>query len=373
MNDEVKKNLLIGAIIIGFAAFVYNGINMDEEKSFDIDSSDISLKEKLLVERGKAKNLDKDELSKIVEAKTSPKPNTPKKTSDEEEKKEESKKEGSNDTSSNDPLCEEIRKKGGDCEVNSSSNKGSKDKKTDDKRQNSLASNVGLPSSGNKSDSTPPETTVEIAPSRYASRTKLFGNVSKVEGASRVSDVRVIKAGCTMLAQLESGVTVTSETRKGVTFRVRGPLFGCQIPRSFSLKLLGEAKLNSIQKGISVSIKTCTSAHTDVKSATCSAAVQSISVRGGDLEGEIYDQSGWSIIWDTLLLIVSAPTLGKLTETASSSTSLWSAETTRRIAEGFSTAMQRTSDKINKAFEGREISVKQGTYVKIKILEDFVY
>lgn len=391
MNEQTKKNLFIIGMAIGIIAFVYKGIEPGKKQDA-LKPGDLSMEEQLLLEREQAKKIKEDELTKVVSEKTSMPQAAQKVVENDKQVGDKSNTSNKTKMENLDPLCKQIIEAGGECEPSSgnSDNYTNNQLKANPKSQennnneqeevhqenNSNVKKVSYPQEYSRKTTSSDSPNVVIADtgeSKFARRSKFYGKVSEVTGASRVSDVRMIKAGCTVLAQLETGVTVTTAVRKGVTFRTRGPLYGCELPRDFALRFIGKAKLNDIQKSINVEIDTCTSNHTDVRSTSCVATVESISPRGGDLEGDIYDQSGWSIFWNTLLLMGASPTLAKLTETAATSTSLWSGEMSKQALDIFGTALGQASAKINGIFSGREISVNRDVYVKIKITEDFVY
>ena len=107
------------------------------------------------------------------------------------------------------------------------------------------------------------------------------------------------------------------------------------------------------------------------KTVACKAHVKSITGKDG-LEGEVYDKSGWGILFEFLLATGSAPVVAKLTETAANAKTMWGADEAGMVAASVQRSIDRVSAKIAKAFEGRQINLAQGAYVIVTFEEDVI-
>ncbi|MCX6131796.1 MAG: hypothetical protein NTX25_22400, partial [Proteobacteria bacterium] len=123
--------------------------------------------------------------------------------------------------------------------------------------------------------------------------------------------------------------------------------------------------------------KACTAGANDQKTIECKARIKDVSGADG-LPGEVYDQSGWGIVLDLALSIATAPTIANLTKEVAGAPNFWAGAASQEIAATLQKSIQRVSEKINKAFEGREIHLKKyyhngkpvGPFVMVAFEED---
>ena len=174
-----------------------------------------------------------------------------------------------------------------------------------------------------------------------------------------------------MLAVIEDELMVSAGEKHLLTLNVRGPLDGCRLPAVDGLRLVAYAKLNSLENSILADVTKCADRAADRKTVGCKAHVKSITGKDG-LEGEIYDRSGWGILFEFLLATGSAPVVAKLTETAANAKTMWGADAAGMVAASVQRSIDRVSAKIAKAFEGRQINLAQGAYVVVTFEEDVI-
>ena len=197
------------------------------------------------------------------------------------------------------------------------------------------------------------------------------GEIKTLKGKSSYYSSDAIRAGCRVLAVIEDELMVAAGEKHLLTLNVRGPLDGCKLPAVDGLRLIAYAQLNNLENGILANVTKCADRTPDRKTQECKARVKSITGRDS-LEGEIYDKSGWGILFEFLMATGSAPVVAKLTETAASAKTIWGAEAAGMVAASVQRSLDRVSGKIAKAFEGRMINLAGGAYVIVTFEEDVV-
>lgn len=224
----------------------------------------------------------------------------------------------------------------------------------------------------NRLEHSPPIIKVSKTPNQLAGWSGLVsGEVNSLEGKSSLYPGPVIRAGCRVLGVIQDELRVNSGEPHMLTINVRGPLNGCTLPPVSGIRLVASAKLNSLQNRINASVHTCSDTSSNRKSVECKAQVKSITGADG-LEGEIYDQSGWGVLIEFLMATASAPVIGQLAQTASTATTLWGAHAASRVAESMQRSVERISQKITRAFEGREIKLARNATVIVTFSNDTV-
>jgi hypothetical protein len=197
------------------------------------------------------------------------------------------------------------------------------------------------------------------------------GEIKTLKGKNSYYSSDAIRAGCRVLAVIEDELMVAAGEKHLLTLNVRGPLDGCKLPATHGLRLIAYAQLNNLENGILANVTKCADRAPDRKTIDCKARVKSITGRDS-LEGEIYDKSGWGILFEFLMATGSAPVVAKLTETAASAKTIWGAEAAGMVAASVQRSLDRVSGKIAKAFEGRMINLAGGAYVIVTFEEDVV-
>ena len=197
------------------------------------------------------------------------------------------------------------------------------------------------------------------------------GEIKTLKGKSSYYSEDTIRAGCRVLAVIEDELMVSAGEKHLLTLNVRGPIDGCKLPAVDGLRLVAYAKLNSIENSILADVTKCADRTPARKTVACKAHVKSITGKDG-LEGEVYDKSGWGILFEFLLATGSAPVVAKLTETAANAKTMWGADEAGMVAASVQRSIDRVSAKIAKAFEGRQINLAQGAYVIVTFEEDVI-
>lgn len=183
---------------------------------------------------------------------------------------------------------------------------------------------------------------------------------------------RVVRAGCRVLGVIEDELIVTPDHSHDLTVNVRGALEGCALPKVDGIRLVGTAKMDRQGRYILSEIHTCSDRSPKRKSVPCKN-VRIKSITGADLlEGWIYDESGWGLLWESVIAIGMTPSIARLAETAASAKTIYTSESASSIAATLNKALDRISQKISAAFDGREIRVKRNTSVIILFKDDVV-
>lgn len=197
--------------------------------------------------------------------------------------------------------------------------------------------------------------------------------ISVTQGRQTVYEDRVIRAGCRVMAVLEDGMIVTSGGEPhDFTVNVRGALDGCTLPQTDGIRLVGTAKMDNQGKYVIATISTCSDRNPKRKSVSCKGA-RVKSLTGSDLlEGDLYDNTGWGIFFESLAAVAMTPAIAKLTETASTAKTIFQSSMSQSIADTMTKQLAKISDKIAGVFDGKEIRTPENAVVIILFKDDVI-
>ncbi len=199
----------------------------------------------------------------------------------------------------------------------------------------------------------------------------LSAEPTEISGMSKSYPGAVIRTGCYLITEMvEDELVVVAGSEHMLTLDVRGAMPGCKLPPVWPIRLVAYVSLNGPQNRIVGKVKSCTGGANDQRTIECKARIKDTSGADG-LTGKVYDQSGWGIVADMALALLTAPTIARLTKDVAGAQNFWSGAASQEIAGTLQKSVQRVSDKINKAFEGREIHLKK-YYVNGKAVGPFV-
>lgn len=193
----------------------------------------------------------------------------------------------------------------------------------------------------------------------------------KITGKSSVYPGEVIRAGCLVLAELENEIIAIPGREHLVVINVRGALDGCKLPKTSGIRLVGRAKQTQDGRYIEARIDTCSDRSQNRKSVPCTGKAQVLSITGSELlEGWVYDESGMGLLWESIIAVGMTPAVAKLTQTAATAKTIFTAQTAGEISGTLTKTLDRISQKISAAFDGREIRItpKPGKPVTIQVL-----
>ena len=206
----------------------------------------------------------------------------------------------------------------------------------------------------------------------------LSAEPTEISGMSKSYPGPVIRAGCYLITEMvEDELIVVSGAEHMLSLDVRGAMPGCKLPPVWPIRLVAYVSLNGPQNRIVGKVKACTGGKNDQKTIECKARIKDVSGADG-LPGQVYDQSGWAIVLDLALSIATAPTIANLTKEVAGAQNFWAGAASQEIAGTLQKSIQRVSEKINKAFDGREIHLKKyyhngkpvGPFVMVAFEED---
>lgn len=183
----------------------------------------------------------------------------------------------------------------------------------------------------------------------------------------------VVRAGCRLLAVIEDELIIPTNYEHHLVVNVRGALNDCQMPNVEGIRLVGKAKLAPGERYVIASVDRCSDSNPNRKSVDCQGKAVIKSITGADmLEGDLYDEAGWSIFWESVLAVGMTPAIAKLTQTAASAETIFTAATAGSIASTLTQALNRISQKISAVFDGKEIRIPDNSTVVIVFTDDVV-
>jgi hypothetical protein len=171
----------------------------------------------------------------------------------------------------------------------------------------------------------------------------------------------VIKTGCRLVAVVEEQeLRIPSGYKHGVTLNVRTAVNDCPLPEVEGIRITGEMEFSPGEQGLVGTILRCSDRNPRRKAVDCKGKGRIQSITGSEvLEGIIYDNSGWGLFFESLVSVGLTPAIAKLTETAATAKTIFAAESSQMIAGTMTKALDRISEKIGRAFDGKEIRLSR--------------
>jgi hypothetical protein len=181
-----------------------------------------------------------------------------------------------------------------------------------------------------------------------------------IEGRQKQHSGKVLKAGCEMLVILQNEIHVVPGIKHTMKLNVRGPLDNCELPKTEGIQFIAEATMTENDKAIIANVITCTDRNPRSKSVDCSKSNGRVmSISGAQLlEGDLYDETGMGIFWETLLSLGMTAPLAQLTETAASAKTIFNSASASSIAATLTKTTDRIAQKISGMFNAKGIRLK---------------